>query len=126
LTKLLIIGAGGFVGAVLRYGISGWVQRSTTSTFPYGTLAVNILGSFLLGVVLYLVQERGVLPPAWRSAVAIGMLGALTTFSTFSYETMELLRSHEVPAAVLNIFVNVLLCLLAVWVGRLLLVKAGV
>ncbi len=115
--QLLIIGAGGFLGAILRYLLSGWVYRLTGSTLPYGTLAVNVIGSFILGGFLYLSGQRLALDPMWRSFIAVGMMGALTTFSTFSWETFQYLQDGQMLLAGLNIVLNVLLTLIAVWAG---------
>jgi len=91
---LFVIGLGGALGAMARYGLSGWVQGMVDSTFPLGTLAVNVLGSFLLGFSLYLLESTA--PTAEvRSLVTMGFLGAFTTFSTFSYEALVLLQGGE-------------------------------
>ncbi len=115
--NILIIGLGGFIGAILRYAISGWVHKLVSSTFPYGTLAVNILGSFILGFFLILAEERFSFSPLWRSFIAIGMMGALTTFSTFSYETFMMLQENLYRQALLNMGLNVVVTLVAVWSG---------
>ena len=91
---LFVIGLGGALGAMARYGLSGWVQGLVDSTFPLGTLAVNVLGSFLLGFSLYVLESTA--PTAEvRSLVTMGFLGAFTTFSTFSYEALVLLEGGE-------------------------------
>ena len=118
--KILIIGLGGFIGAVLRYGISGWVQKFFSGNFPHGTLAVNIIGSFILGYFLFISEGRFVVNPLWRSFIAIGMMGALTTFSTFSYETFMLLQENLYWQAGANTLLNVALTLMAVWAGMVL------
>ena len=88
---LLWIACAGALGALARYGLSGWVQDLYPGTFPWGTLAVNVLGCFLLGFA-FRVLQLSALPPALRGAVTIGFLGAFTTFSTFSFETVELIQ----------------------------------
>lgn len=125
MVKILIIGAGGFLGAVARYSLSGLVHRFTGASFPYGTLTVNVLGCFLLGGLMYCVQERAVLSPAVRPFLAIGVAGAFTTFSTFGYETLELIEDRELAAALANVGTNVCLGLGAVWLGRTVLRAAG-
>jgi len=118
--KIFIVGLGGFIGAVLRYGISGWVQKLFSGNFPYGTLAVNIIGSFILGYFLFISEGRFALNPLWRSFIAIGIIGALTTFSTFSYETIALLQESLYWQAGLNTLLNLILTLIAVWAGMVL------
>ena len=118
--KILIIGLGGFIGAVMRYSISGWVHRLVGSGLPYGTLAVNILGSFILGFFLLLAEERFTISPEWRNFIAVGMMGALTTFSTFSFETYMLLQENLYGQVALNIGLNVVLTIAAVWAGMAL------
>ncbi len=115
--QILIIGLGGFIGAILRYFLSGWVYRFSGSTLPYGTLTVNVVGSFILGGFLYLSGERLALDPLWRSFIAVGMMGALTTFSTFSWETIQYLLEGQMILAGINIILNVFLTLIAAWAG---------
>lgn len=91
MSLLLFVAAGGALGAVARYGLSGWVQSLSGGTFPWGTLVVNVLGCFLLGFV-FRVLQLSALSPAIRGAVTIGFLGAFTTFSTFGLETVGLLQ----------------------------------
>ncbi|MFC1574547.1 fluoride efflux transporter CrcB [Gemmatimonadota bacterium] len=91
---ILMVAAGGAAGAVARYSLSGWVQSLVGSTFPMGTLVVNGLGSFLLGLSLYFFSNLAMTPEV-RSMVTIGFLGGFTTFSTFSYETTVLLEGGE-------------------------------
>jgi len=115
---ILIIGCGGFVGAVSRYLVSGWVQTFFKHPFPYGTLAVNCIGSLLLGILAGLTQ-KALLSPEWRLFLSIGLMGAFTTFSTFSYETMMLLRNQSYGEAFLNVSVSVVLGLVLVYAGYL-------
>lgn len=117
LLNLLLIGLGGFIGAVLRYGASGLAHRLLGSAFPYGTLFVNIAGSFLLGFFLTLVTTKIILPYQIKNFIAIGMLGAFTTFSTFSYETVMMMQNNLIWETVLNIALNVLLAIIALWMG---------
>ncbi len=119
LTRLLVVALGGALGAVSRYLVSGWVSRlSHESPFPYGTLTVNFVGSFLLGLLMGIGGEgRWLVPPALRVALGIGFLGALTTFTTFSYETIEALRVGDVRVALGNVGASVLAALGACWLG---------
>ena len=115
---LLAVGAGGFMGAVLRFLISGWVQKLSPTLFPLGTLSVNVLGSFIIGfMVLYF---ESVVAPHQKALVITGMLGALTTFSTFSLETVTMLQSGLWGRVVTNITLNVVLCVIATMVGMML------
>jgi CrcB protein len=113
---LLYIAVGGAVGAVARYGVAGWVQDRAGFAFPWGTLVVNVLGSLLIGFALrYLEAVRWT--PELRALVTIGLLGAFTTFSTFSYETVGLLEDGEWLRAGLYAAGSVVLGLVAVYVG---------
>lgn len=115
--QLLAIAGGGALGAVLRFSMSSNIYRVLGREFPYGTLAVNVLGSLLMGLFFILIVERGTLSAEWRSVIMIGFLGAFTTFSTFSIETLALLESGELGRAALNVFLSVALCLGATWLG---------
>jgi len=118
---LLLIGAGGFAGAIARYLVSGWVYGLVGTRLPYGTLAVNVSGSLLLGLVAALGTGRlGVVTPELRALVAIGFLGAFTTFSTFSLESFRLLEEGSYLFAALNMAGNLVLCLVAVAAGIVL------
>lgn len=115
--QLLTIAGGGALGAILRFGMSSYVYRILGRDFPYGTLAVNMVGSLFMGLLFILFVERGLVSAEWRSAIIIGFLGAFTTFSTFSIETLVLLESGELSKAALNVVMSVTLCLLATWLG---------
>ncbi|MDO7596380.1 MAG: fluoride efflux transporter CrcB [Pseudomonadota bacterium] len=115
--QLLTIAGGGALGAVLRFGMSSYVYRLLGRDFPYGTLAVNVVGSLFMGILFVLFVERGLVSAEWRSAIIIGFLGAFTTFSTFSIETLMLVESGELSRAALNVVLSVTLCLVATWLG---------
>lgn len=116
--KILAIGTGGFVGAVARWIVQGLVQQIFGPVFPYGTLAVNVLGCFAIGAVASLV-ETGAIPTAeTRLFLTIGILGSFTTFSTLGFETFEYLRVGSLRPAIAVLAANVALGLLAVWLGR--------
>jgi fluoride exporter len=119
MTNILLIGFGGFIGSVMRYLASGYVQQVTKSVgFPYGTLAVNIIGCFLLGFFAQLAESRGAFTSETRLFVFVGILGGFTTFSTFGNETLNLARDSQMMNALANVGANVILGLLAVWLGR--------
>ena len=117
MTQLFAIAGAGALGALLRFWMSGWVYGLFGRDFPYGTLAVNVVGSLVMGVSFVLLVERLGSAPEWRALVMIGFLGAFTTFSTFSLETVQLLEGGEVGRALLNVLVSVVLCLGAAWLG---------
>lgn len=115
--QLLAIALGGAAGAVLRFGVSTGVAAVAGRAFPYGTLAANVVGSLAMGVLYVLFLERMAVSPELRAALLVGLLGAFTTFSTFSIETLMLVESGENLRALLNVVLSVVLCLAATWVG---------
>lgn len=118
LSEVFFVGAGGFVGASLRYIVSGLVQRlDPMGTFPYGTMSVNVLGCLLIGILVGLSEARNALGPNVRLFVVLGILGGFTTFSTFAIESLALLRDGESLRAGANIFGSVAACLVAAWLG---------
>ena len=119
MTKLLMVGAGGFVGSILRYLVSGAAQSLfRNATFPLGTVAVNVSGCFAIGLVSQLAESRGFLTGASRTFLVMGVLGGYTTFSAYANESFNLLRAGESPLAIVNVAGQVLLCLVCVWLGR--------
>jgi CrcB protein len=120
LLQTLSIAAGGATGALLRFwmsnGIHAWLGRG----FPYGTIIVNIFGSLVMGILYVLIVEKMEISAEWRAALIVGLLGAFTTFSAFSLETIHLLESSEFSKAGLNIFLSVSLCISACWLGMIL------
>ena len=114
--KYLVSGIGGFIGANARYIIGGWVQQKWGTAFPYGTFLINVSGSFILGLFMVLAQ-RFVWSDYWRLLIAIGFVGAYTTFSTFEYETFLLVSSRARTYAALNVLGSVLFGFAAAYVG---------
>ena len=118
--QLIAIAAGGAIGALFRYWVSSGVHFVVGRSFPYGTLTVNVIGSLLIGLLYVVFNERFEVAGHWRALLMVGVMGAFTTFSTFSMETLELLEQREVVKALLNVFLNVGLCILAAWIGVIL------
>lgn len=115
--QLLAVAAGGAAGAVLRWLMAGAIQRFTGGAFPWGTFAVNALGSFLLGFLFVWLIERSTASELVRLALTVGMLGAFTTFSTFSLESIRLLQEGALGMAATNVFGQVVVCLVLTWLG---------
>lgn len=121
MVNLLLVAVGGGLGAMARYWLSGLVQEGLrNAAFPYGTLVVNVLGCFVIGVLAHLSETRGMLTPEARLLFITGLLGGFTTFSAFGNETLTLARGGESGAALGNIAASVGLGLAAVWAGRAL------
>ena len=117
--KILWVGFGGFLGSISRYLLSGYVQYLLRSTgFPYGTLAVNLIGCLLIGFLSQWVETRGFLSPDARLFVFVGLLGGFTTFSTFGNETMNLWQIGSSVAAFSNVALHVVLGVGAAWLGH--------
>jgi fluoride exporter len=121
----LIVAFGSGIGGMLRYYISDFVQKYSSSLFPYGTLAVNIIGSFIIGLVLFYLDSIKMISSEMRLFLTVGLCGGLTTFSTFSYETIRLIQDSEFLLAgtnvLLNVFVTLLAVLLAAFISKLII-----
>jgi CrcB protein len=117
LIKYLLIGAGGFAGAIARYWVGTAVTQRIGLRFPFGTFVVNVTGCFLIGFFMHLLAERGVLDLHWLYVVVIGFIGAYTTFSTFEYETMRELLDGQFTIGVLYVFSSILAGLVMIRVG---------
>uniref|UniRef100_UPI004048E34C fluoride efflux transporter CrcB n=1 Tax=Shewanella baltica TaxID=62322 RepID=UPI004048E34C len=117
MNNLLFVALGGSIGAVFRYLISIFMIQVFGSSFPFGTLLVNVLGSFLMGVI-YALGQMSHISPELKALIGIGLLGALTTFSTFSNETLLLLQEGDWLKATLNVVLNLSLCLFMVYLGQ--------
>jgi len=113
----LYIAVGGATGACLRFFLSQLVLQWFGKGFPFGTLLVNVIGSFFLGLIYSLIEQGQIEIVLWRTAIGIGFLGALTTFSTFSVDTLLLMQQGLWLKGILNIILNLSCCLLAAWLG---------
>ena len=120
MNQTLAIAAGGALGALLRYWASQSVHALAGRGFPYGTLFVNVIGSLLMGFLTIWLLERSAAGPALRGFLLVGMLGAFTTFSTFSMETLNLMEAGQLLKAGMNIFLSLLICIGAAYVGVLM------
>ena len=118
--KTISIGLAGLVATLLRYWLSGFVARQYGETFPWGTMAVNLIGCLLTGVVFFLSEERFLVNPTVRMVLLIGLLGGFTTFSSYGLQTFSLLRDGEFGLAILNVVTSNILGLFMVWVGYVL------
>ena len=118
--QLLAIAAGGAVGSLLRFWMSTWVHSFADRSFPYGTLAVNVLGSLLMGFLFVLFIDRLSDNPVLRAGILIGVLGGFTTFSSFSIETFNLIEQGAWVRAVANMSGSLVLCVGATWIGVIL------
>ena len=118
---VLLVGLGSFIGGISRYLVTLFVQNKFLSSFPYGTLAVNIIGCFLIGVI-YGFSDRGSMNPEWRIFLATGIMGGFTTFSSFSNETVSMLRDAQYGFAMLYVSSSVVIGLLAT-LGGIFLIK---
>ena len=120
----IAVAVGGALGAMARYAISTWIFQVSSHKFPYATLTVNVLGSFVMGILFVIIIERSALPVEMRSLWMIGFLGAFTTFSTFSLDALGLWQNGHLFMALLYVLATVVLCLLAIsssiWLTRLL------
>jgi CrcB protein len=116
----LLIGIGGFLGCNARYLVGGWIAGRYGISFPYGTMVINVSGSFIIGFFLVLISERFIVHPNWRLFMVIGFLGGYTTFSTFSFETFVLIQQRSFFLALANTVGSVVLGQIAVLVGMIL------
>jgi CrcB protein len=117
LKEVIYLAIAGALGALSRYGLSGVIQRLTGAGFPFGTLMVNVLGCLIIGFIMQVGINTDIIPRTLRLVITVGFLGAFTTFSTFSYETVCYLQDGVWLMASLNIIVNLVLCIGATLIG---------
>lgn len=118
---LLIVGSGGFLGSISRYLVSLLVQKHIDSSFPLGTMLVNIIGCFFIGIIYALSEQSEVLSPEWRTFLAVGFCGGFTTFSSFAYENFAMLSLQDFLFSSLYIGLSLILGLIAVYLGVILI-----
>ncbi len=116
----LIIGIGGFLGAIARYAIGVWIGQKWGRSFPLGTFVINVSGSFFIGLLMSLFTERLMVNPQWRLLLVVGFLGAYTTFSTFEYETGRLIKDGEWLVASMNVVFSVIAGFIALKIGEII------
>jgi len=116
----ILVSAGAAIGGALRFGISSYIQKNISVIFPYGTLVVNVIGSFILGIIMFYLNEKELIGSEFRLFLTVGFCGGFTTFSTFSYETLALFRDSEIGLALYNVMLNVILCLAGIYIAYLI------
>ncbi len=117
MTNYVLVFVGGGIGAAARYWLQGFIYAETGTRFPFGTLAVNVVGCFFIGLLMSSLEERFLVYPSIRVFLTVGILGGFTTFSSFSFETMSLFRDGEALYAFTNAFGSLVLCLFFTWLG---------
>jgi fluoride exporter len=117
MNQLLLVFVGGGLGSVTRFALGKYIQAQFLHTFPFGTLGVNVLASLVLGLFVGMMDIKYLTNPNYKSLIAIGFCGGFSTFSTFSNDTLLLMQNNRISEAFLNIFLNVVLCILATWGG---------
>jgi CrcB protein len=120
LRTIFIVGAGGFIGSVMRYLVQVFVEKGLTTTFPWGTFVANIAGSFIIGVVFALAQKGNILSAEWRMFLAVGICGGFTTFSSFAYNNLNMLKEQAYGQFIWNVGGSLFFGLLAVYLGMIL------
>ena len=119
--RFLVVFIGSGIGGTCRYWLSSFIQKNMVLFFPFGTLAVNLLGSFILGMMIFGLDEKELISPSMKLFIGIGFCGGFTTFSTFSLETFNLLKDAEFLFAGMNIAVNVLLTIIGIYFAYLVI-----
>ncbi|WP_372947667.1 fluoride efflux transporter CrcB [Mariniphaga sp.] len=121
LRTILLIGSGGFIGSVMRYLVQYYMEKSLTSTFPWGTLIANVAGSFIIGIVFALAEKGNLMSAEWRIFLAVGVCGGFTTFSAFAYNNFTMINEKAWSSLFLNTGGNLFLGILAVYLGIILI-----
>jgi len=124
LYTFLLVGIGGFIGSILRYTLGGWIQNNFVN-FPVGTLVINVSGSFLLGLIMYLSEYQGFFGEETRIFLTIGLIGGYTTLSTFSYESFRLLDGSKLTLMTAYLMATVLFSMSAVYLGKIVALNVG-
>ncbi len=124
MNQLILIFIGGGLGSLARFSIGKFIQENIDKTFPFGTLGVNVLASFVLGIFVGMVEVKSFTNPNYKALIAIGFCGGFSTFSTFSNDTLQLIQNNRILEALTNILLNVILCILATF-GGITLAKIG-
>jgi CrcB protein len=117
LLKYVMVGVGGCLGSILRFWLGSYIGSKMGTRFPYGTLVINITGSFLIGLVFAVLTARTQWSPNWRYLIPIGFIGGYTTFSSFEYETLRMVQDGQIGMGVLYVAASVVVGFVAVWGG---------
>ncbi len=117
MNQLLFIFIGGGLGSIIRFMLGKYIQEQFLRNFPFGTLGVNVLASLVLGILVGMFEAKTLVNPNYRAFIAIGFCGGFSTFSTFSNDTLQLIQNNRLPEALLNVLLNVVLCILATFGG---------
>lgn len=125
LNKFTLVMAGGAAGSLLRYLVQGWGQALTKGMFPIGTLAVNVIGCFMIGVANMVFAERIPIPMEYRVGLTVGVLGGFTTFSSFGWETFSMANEGQGLRAMMNMLLSITLGFMAVWLGYRLRLRSN-
>lgn len=120
MVNYVVISIGAAIGGMLRFGLASFTQKRIESFFPYGTLIVNVIGSFALGIIMYYLDDKEMLSPQIRLFLTVGLCGGFTTFSTFSYETLNLIKNSQFLLASANVLGNVFICLTAIYAAYII------
>ncbi len=115
--KYVMVGVGGALGSILRFWLGSYIGERMGTRFPYGTLVINVTGSFLIGLVYAILTERTQWSPNWRYLIPIGFIGGYTTFSSFEFETFRSIQDGQLGLGLLYVAVSVVVGFIAVWGG---------